>query len=144
MIAILFLHNFAGGYGVIATEKSDYIAQRTGWLKEHAQKGDLILSLGSRSTLAYIVYQTPANICSPEQAFDKCMHLAEETIAAGHKVYFMDDMVNREAAVKFRGGKAFAEVEDFVNRYGSYLVPVNPDDQKYGRVYELRYKGALN
>lgn len=143
VIAILFLHNFAGGYGVIATEKSDYIAQRTGWLKHHAQQGDLVLSLGSRSTLAYIVYKTPAEICSPEQAFGRCMQLAEETIAAGHKVYLMDDMVNREAAVKFRGGKAFAEVEEFVTRYAEYLVLVNPDDKKYGRVYELRYNGKL-
>lgn len=143
VLAILFLHNYAGGYGVIATEKSDYIAQRTGWLKQHAQKGDLILSLGSRSTLAYIVYKTPAEICSPEQAFDRCMQLAEETIAAGHKVYLMDDMVNREAAVKFRGGKAFAEVEAFVKQYEEYLVPVNLDDHRYGQVFELRYNGKL-
>lgn len=143
VIALLFLHNFIGGYGVIAKEKSDYIAQRTGWLKEHAQKGDLILSLGSRSTLAYIVYYSPATICSPEQAFDHCMDLAEETLAAGHKVYLTDDMVNREAAVKFRGGKAYAEVEEFVKRYEPFLIPVNEEDGRYGRIYELRYEGTL-
>lgn len=140
---LLFVHNVVGGYGVIASERTDYIAQRSGWLKQHAQKGDLVLSLGSGSMLAYIVYNTPAGICSPEQAFERCMQLAEETIAAGHKVYLTDDMIERDEAVRFRGGEAYYKVADLVERYNKYLVLMNPGDERYGKIYELRYKGKI-
>lgn len=142
-VGLLAFHNLVGGYLLIRSEKSDYIVARASWLTTHAQTGDLVLSLGSGSMLAYIVYESPASICSPEQAFDKCMEEAEKTIAAGHHVYIADDMINRDEAVKFRDRETYDKTAAFVEKYRQYLEPVNAGSGQEGRIYELKYTGKL-
>ncbi|UYQ92524.1 DUF2723 domain-containing protein [Chitinophaga horti] len=143
-VSLLALHNLVGGYMLIRSESSDYIVNRAAWLKQHARTGDLVLSLGSGSMLAYIVYESPASICSPEQAFDRCMDEAEKTIAAGHHVYIAEDMIHRDDAVKFRDPETYEKTAVFVEKYKDYLVLVNPENDGFGKIYELKYRGKLN
>ncbi|WP_295127148.1 hypothetical protein [uncultured Chitinophaga sp.] len=142
-VGLLAFHNLVGGYLLIRSEKSDYIVNRAAWLQKNTQPGDLVLSLGSGSMLAYIVYSTPASICSPEQVFDKCMQEAEKTIAAGHRVYIADDMINRDEAVKFRDPETYEKTAVFVQKYRQYLVLMNPGEDGIGKIYELKYGGKL-
>jgi hypothetical protein len=143
-VCLLALHNIIGGYLLIANKESDYIVYSTGWLKNNTHPGDLILSLGSGSTLAYIVYTTPAKVYSPEQEFGKCIEQAEQTIKAGHHVFIADDMINRDPSVKFRNPKTYAETAAFVEKYQKYLLLANPYDKKSGKIYELTYPGKLS
>jgi hypothetical protein len=142
-IAVLLIHNYMGGYKLIANKKSDYSAHVTGWLLKNSQRGDLILSLGSRYTLTYIQYNTPANLCSPEQSFDRCLKEAEATIASGARVFILDDVINADQVVKFRHPETFEKTKQFVSKYRDYLIPVNAGDPLNGVIYELRYKGTL-
>jgi hypothetical protein len=143
LLAILWLHNYIGGYKVIADKKGDFISHNVHWLEENAQPDDLILSLGARTTLAYIAYYTPANIISPEQAFSRSITLMNETIRQNHKVYFMDDMLHPDNAVRFRNEAVCKRIDAFISRYNKYLTLVNPNDNEHGKVYELTYKGEL-
>lgn len=145
VIIILFVHNVIGGYKVIAREDSDYIVNQCGWLKGHAQKGDLIITLGSGSMIAYFAYHVPAEVCAPEKVFDLCVDKAQAAIAAGKKVYLTENMLNRDDAIKFRHPEAVAKVAAFMERFRDSIVVANPGDTvKYAKVLELRARGPLH
>ncbi|SEW50324.1 protein O-mannosyl-transferase family [Chitinophaga arvensicola] len=143
LAGLLLVHNWLGGYRIIADEKGDYIAHNVGWLKTNAKENDLVVSLSASTTLAYIDYYTPATITAPEQNMDRSIMLMNEAIKEQRKIYFMDDMLHPDPAIIYRNKAACDRVASFVERYRSYLVLVNPADEKQGKVYEFTYKGAL-
>ncbi|MCW3465413.1 DUF2723 domain-containing protein [Chitinophaga nivalis] len=143
IVVLLFLHNWIGGYRIIASKEGDYMAYSTGWLKTNTQPEDLVLSLGAGTTLAYIAYYTQARIGAPEQAFNRCLVLMDKTIRQGHKIYFTDDMVHPDPAIRYRDKTAYDSITAFLAQYRQYLVPVNPADMQHGRIYQFTFTGRL-
>ncbi len=143
LLGLLFLHNFLGGYIFIAKKDTDYSGFVADKAIEIAGENDLILSLGSRYTLSYIDYYSPAMICSPEQVFDACLEMAEATIRSGGKVYVLDDMINIDPVVKFRNPQSYEKVRLFAEKYKDHLLLVNENDMRCGKVYRLDYTGEI-
>lgn len=140
---LLILHNYIGGYKLISSESTDFSVHETGWLVKNSQPGDLILSLGSRTTLAYIQYNSPSIICSPEQSFDSCINLANNCIINGKNIYLTQDIFNTDPAVKFRDSITYSQTKSFVEKYRQYIQIANPQDSLHQKVYKLTYNGKL-
>lgn len=46
MVGLLFAHNLIGGIGFFRNDKGDLYARSTSWIREHGERGDLILRTG--------------------------------------------------------------------------------------------------
>lgn len=60
LVAVLLLHNWAGGMSLVKRPQADYCRQKGFWIIEQARPGDLILSADSHSFITFLACQTPA------------------------------------------------------------------------------------
>jgi hypothetical protein len=134
---LLLLHNIVGGFSFIKSKQTDYTSYQSAWLVENATQKDLVLSLGSASMLRYILYYSPVQLCTPEQQFAVCMDKIAATLAAGGRVYLLDDVVHPSKTIAYRHKEAYDAVVGFVNRNKSAIVPANTAGKNVSVVYQL-------
>lgn len=135
-IGLLLLHNFIGGYWFIRSAAQDYTRYQTAWLLTHAQPKDMVISLGSASTIRYFVYYGRAKIFTAEQQFEHAMLAAKQVHANGGKVYLTEDFVHPSATVHFRSPSVYIKVNEMLKAQQSKIIEVHRQKQQAAAVYE--------
>lgn len=139
LIILLATHNIIGGVSFIWKKSTDYSAYESGWLVRHAKQNDLVLSFGSASTLRYILYYVPAELCSPEQKFGECILKIKRNFANGGSVYFLEDMMHPSETIRYRHKKAYDEVAEFISRNRNNFRVMNEGEPEEAIIYKLMH-----
>jgi len=89
LTAVLLLHNWIGGMGLVRNPEGDYCRQKGAWIIEQTRPDDLILSADSHSFITFLEYQTPAGVLDAKFAGeDQWTKLQAQT--AGRTFIFSD------------------------------------------------------
>lgn len=91
-VLLLGLHNWAGGMAPLQSDASDYNVQKSAWIRNHAQKGDVVLTADSFVFLSYLKYWTAAEV----------LDMNNQSWRRGEKTYVLGDVFAPPASLAVR------------------------------------------
>jgi hypothetical protein len=135
MLLILFIHNGAGGIGVLGDPAKDYQFQKAQWILEHASDKDVVITASDPVFELYLRYHCSGQVIylhdwAPEQLQNGNLPTAEAD------VYVMGDVFNQINSLRIR----FPAQTEEIDRYAEILRPLvaKVADDEFGGVFKVK------
>lgn len=135
MLLMLFVHNGAGGIGVLGDPEKDYQFQKAKWVLEHASDKDVVVTAADPVFERYLRYYCNGEVVylhdwAPEQLRNGDLPAAEG------ETYVMGDVFNQIKSLRIRFPDQTAQIDRYAEKIRPEVEKV-ADDQ-FGGVYRVK------
>ena len=139
MLLVLFIHNGAGGIGVLGDPEKDYQFQKAKWVLEHASSKDVVVTAADPVFERYLRYYYNGEVVYLHDWAPVQLRSGELPTAEGD-VYVMGDVFKQIKSLRIRFPEQTAKIDLYAEKIRPAVVMIADDE--FGGIYKLRLQDA--
>jgi len=135
MLLVLFIHNGAGGIGVLGDPEKDYQHQKAKWIMEHATTDDVVITAADPVFDRYLRYHFDGQVLYLRQLSSKELRENKLPVTNG-EVYVLGDVFDQIKSLRIRFPGQTAEIERYAEMIRQKVVKI--EDDEFGGIYKVK------